>query len=70
MRNLVYNVTHSVLPINSSPLTITLFFSVITTLVYNDTKYSVPFMTLQEFDCAIKRSLPYPEYDNIHTSSL
>jgi hypothetical protein len=35
-----------VVPINSSPLTITLHSSVITTLVYNDTKYSVPFMTL------------------------
>jgi hypothetical protein len=35
-----------VIPINSSLLTITLYSSVITTLVYNDTLYSVPFMTL------------------------
>jgi hypothetical protein len=41
-----------VVPINSSPLTITLFFSVITTLVYNDTKYSAPFHDVTvEFDC-------------------
>jgi hypothetical protein len=33
-------------PINSSLLTITLYSSVITTPVYNDTKYSVPFTTL------------------------
>jgi hypothetical protein len=32
--------------INSSSLTITLYSSLITTVVYNDTKYSVPFMTL------------------------
>ena len=32
--------------IHSSLLTVTLYFSVITTLVYNDTKYSVPFKTL------------------------
>jgi hypothetical protein len=35
-----------VVPINSTLLTITLYPSFITTLVYNDTKYSVPFMTL------------------------
>jgi hypothetical protein len=42
-----YNVRFSVVTINSSLLTITLQSSVITTLVYNDTKYSVPFMTLE-----------------------
>jgi hypothetical protein len=36
-----------VVPINSLQLTITLYSSVITTLFYNDTKYSVPFMTLE-----------------------
>jgi hypothetical protein len=35
----VYNVRYSVVPINSSLLTITLHYSVITTLVCNDTKY-------------------------------
>jgi hypothetical protein len=34
-------------PINSTLLTITLYSSVITTPVYNDTKYSAPFITLQ-----------------------
>jgi hypothetical protein len=34
-----------VVPINSSLLTITLCSSIIMTLVYNDTKYSVSFMT-------------------------
>jgi hypothetical protein len=43
---LAYSVRYSAVPINSSLLTITLYFSVITTLVYNDTKYSVPFMML------------------------
>jgi hypothetical protein len=33
--------------INSSLLTVTLYSSVVTTLVYNDTKNSAPFMTLQ-----------------------
>jgi hypothetical protein len=42
MRHLVYSVRYSVVPINSSLLTITLYSSVITTLVYNDTKYSGP----------------------------
>jgi hypothetical protein len=51
MRNLVYSVRYSVVPINSSLLTITLYSSVITTLVYNDTKYSVRFIT---FDCILE----------------
>jgi hypothetical protein len=46
MRHLVYNVRYSVLPINSSLLT-TLRSAVKTTLVYSDTKYSVPFPTSQ-----------------------
>jgi hypothetical protein len=47
MGHLVYSVRYSVAPINSSLLTITLHCSVITTPFYDDTKYSVPFMTLQ-----------------------
>jgi hypothetical protein len=51
MRHLVYNVRYSAVPINSSLLTITLYSSVITTLVYNDTKYSSPFHdVISEFD--------------------
>jgi hypothetical protein len=46
MRYLVYSVRYFVVPINPSLLAIALYSSVITTLVYNDTKYSVPFMTL------------------------
>jgi hypothetical protein len=42
MRHLAYTVIHSVVPINISPLTIKLYSSVRTTLVYNDTKYSAP----------------------------
>jgi hypothetical protein len=42
----IYSVRYSVVPSNSSLLTITLHYSVITTLVYNDTKYPAPFMTL------------------------
>jgi hypothetical protein len=38
--------TCSVVPVNSSLLTVTLYSSVRTTLVYNDTIYSVPFVTL------------------------
>jgi hypothetical protein len=38
MRHLVYSVRYSVVPINSSLLTVTLHYTVITTLVYNDTK--------------------------------
>jgi len=41
-----YSIRYPVLPINFSLLTATLHFSVITTLVYSDTEYSVPFMTL------------------------
>ena len=52
MRNLVYNVRYSVIPINCALLTVILYYSVRTTLVYNDTRYSVDFMTLlTEFDC-------------------
>jgi hypothetical protein len=43
---LVYNVRYSAVPINFSLLTTTLYSLLITTLVYNDKKYSVPFMTL------------------------
>jgi hypothetical protein len=45
-QHLTYRVRFPVVPINPSLLTITLYSSVITTLVYNDTKYSVPFVTL------------------------
>jgi hypothetical protein len=46
MRHLIFSVRYSVVPINSSLLTITLYSSVTTTLVYKDTKYPVSFMTL------------------------
>jgi len=46
MRHLAYNVRHSVVPINSSLLTVTLYYPVRMTLIYDDTKYSAPFMTL------------------------
>jgi hypothetical protein len=40
MRHLVYNIRCSVIPVNYSLLTITLFSSFITTLANNDTEYS------------------------------
>jgi len=43
MRHLVYNIRFSVVPINSSLWTTTLYSSVITTLVYNEAKCSVCF---------------------------
>jgi len=46
IRHLVCFVSYSVVPINPSLLTIILYTSVRTTPVYNDTEYSVPFMTL------------------------
>jgi hypothetical protein len=48
IRHRVYIVRYFVVPINPSLLTITLLFSVITTLFYNDTKYSVPITTLEQ----------------------
>jgi len=42
----VYSVKYSVIPINSSLLTITLYSSVRTIIVYDGTKYSVHFMML------------------------
>jgi hypothetical protein len=45
MRHLVSSITFYV-PVNSALLTITLYSAVTTTLVYNNTKYSVPFMML------------------------
>jgi purine-cytosine permease-like protein len=48
MPHLTNSVRYSLVPSKSSLLTTTLFFSVIATLVLNDTKYSVPFMTLQQ----------------------
>jgi len=41
-----YNVTYSVVRNNSLLLTVVLFYSVKTTLVYNDSKCSGYFMTL------------------------
>jgi hypothetical protein len=46
IRHFAYSLIYSVAQINSSLLTITLYSSVITTLVYNDTNYSIPFITL------------------------
>jgi len=46
MQHLVYNVRYSVALINSSLLPVTFYFLVFTTLVYNDTKYSFPFIIL------------------------
>ena len=46
MRHLIYSVRYSVVPTNYSLLTITLQSSVRKTIVYNYTRYSVPFMTL------------------------
>jgi hypothetical protein len=46
IRHLAYSVRYSVVPIISSLLTIWLHYFLITTLVYSDTKYSAPFMTL------------------------
>jgi hypothetical protein len=66
MRYLVYNVRYSVVPINSLLLTITLYPSVITTLVYNDTKYSVPpHDVITEFDCtSISERRPISDADS------
>jgi hypothetical protein len=41
MQHLVYNVKSSVVAINFSLLAITLYSPLITTVVYNDTKFSV-----------------------------
>jgi hypothetical protein len=51
-RHLIYNVRRSVVPNNSSLLTITLYSSVITRLVYNDTKYSFRDV-ITKFDCIL-----------------
>jgi predicted transposase YdaD len=51
MRHPIYNVRYSAVPINSSLLPKTLHSSIIKTLVYNDRKYSVPFMTLHGVQC-------------------
>jgi hypothetical protein len=47
MQHLVYSVRYSVVPSNYSLLTITLPYSVVTTLFYNDTEYSVLFIMLE-----------------------
>jgi hypothetical protein len=52
MRHSGYNVRYSVLPINSSPLTITLYSSVITTLVYNDKVFSPFHDVITELHCS------------------
>jgi hypothetical protein len=56
MRHLAYTVRYSVVPINSSLLTMTLYSSVITTLIYNDTVCSTIHDVITEFDCACKYS--------------
>jgi hypothetical protein len=56
MQNLVYNDIYSVVPINSSLLIKAYYFSVITTLVYNDTKIFSPFHgVITEFDLIFER---------------
>jgi len=53
MRYIAYRVRYSAVPINSSPLTVTLFSSVVTTLVYNDTQYFMiiwPNSSIRMFD--------------------
>ena len=51
MFHLVYSVTYCAVPINSLLSIVTLHPWVITTLVYNDTKYSVRFLdVITEFD--------------------
>lgn len=47
MWHLAYNIRYSVVPIHFSLFNITLYYSVSTTLMYNETKHSVPFMMLQ-----------------------
>jgi hypothetical protein len=63
MHHLVCTVRYSVVPLNCSLLTIILYSSARTTLVYNDTKYSGPFMTfydvLTEFDCIWTRNMEF-----------
>jgi hypothetical protein len=54
MRHPAYSVRYSVVSIKSSLLNITLYSSVITTLVYNDTKS--PVMT--KFYCIYMRPVP------------
>jgi hypothetical protein len=44
--HLIYSIRYSVVSIDSSLLTITSHYSVVATLIYNDTKYSVFFMAL------------------------
>ena len=46
MRHIVYSISYSAVRINFSLLTITLCYSARTTLIYNDTKYRLPCMTL------------------------
>jgi hypothetical protein len=58
MRHLGYSVRYALVPINSSLLTIKLYYSVRATLV-DDTKYSVPFMTL--YHIKVKHSRYRPE---------
>ena len=47
MQYLVYSDRHSVVPINFSLLTVTLYSSVRETFIDNNAEYSVPFMTLK-----------------------
>jgi hypothetical protein len=59
MTHPVYNVRYSVVPINTSLLTVTLHSLVKTTLVNNDTKYSVPLMTLYQSSTALNTDSGY-----------
>jgi len=47
-------------PINSSQLTTVIQSSVTASFIYNDTKYSVPVITITEFDCT-KYTPPPPQ---------
>jgi hypothetical protein len=65
VRHLANSVRYSVVPINSPLLIITLHSSVITTLVYYDTTYPGPCMTLQP-SSIVRNSGSYKLHFTIH----
>jgi len=61
IRNLAYNVRHFVVPINSSLLALKFYSSVITTLIYNDTLFSLFHDFVAKFDSISSDSIIFLE---------
>jgi len=70
MRHLVSAVRYFVAPIKPSHLTTALHYTIRTIFIYNDTKQSVPLITITNFDCTKYNPLPPHKINNYKQNTL